>query len=173
MKLYVANLSKQNYSFAYRLPEERNNRQQDIRVGAQAIVGDFALDTINYIVRQHEVYNIVNVKELKRTKGFVGICFSIDKPVQLDNADFVDETVERNDAALNDRAEERREEASASIAGQISDAMREHGVNVPRAEIEIKEETRGTPRINSGYEVVRDGVQPRHGGRHSNRHARR
>lgn len=164
--LYIANTSKQHHDFAYRLPEEISVRRQMIPVGGQIRVGgDMSLELIERIIKQHQPYGLKAVSDLTRNRDYVGLCYSIDKPVQLNSDRVMSDTFEKNDSVLDARAEDRREEAAVAIADQIQGTMRDHGVAVPRAEVEIVEETRGTPKIASGYEVMNGAAGSRHNGK--------
>jgi len=83
--------------------------------------------------------------------------------------------VQHNDRALDERAAERREEQAAAISDNITSAMRERGVDVPRTELTIVEDTqRGAePKVAEGFETVKEGVAPRHGNRMSRKAQRR
>jgi hypothetical protein len=169
--LFIANTSKQHHHFYYRLPEDPVARFEEIRVGTQArIGGDLTHEAIQRIIKQHENYGLRAESELKNAKGYVGLCYSIDKPVKLDS---LYSTFENNDVALNDRAEDRREDSAAAIASAITDTMASAGGAVHRTEVEVVEETRGgTPKVASGYEVTAEGTEPRHGAKSSRRSKR-
>jgi hypothetical protein len=159
--LYIANTSKQHHDFAYRLPEEQNIRYEPIRAGSQVrLPGDLPHDLIQRIVKQHECYGMKSVSELQRNRHFVGLCYSVDKPISLD---AIHETFETNDVAMNERAEDRREETAAAIGSEIQSTMQAHGANVSRSEVETIEDTKGTPTVASGYEILSEGTAPRHG----------
>jgi hypothetical protein len=161
--MYVANLNRQVNDFTYRLPEETKPKSIKIQIGQQVRLGDMSQDTIDRIVQQMARYGLRNVTELQQTRGYVGLLYSVGKPVPLDNERIVDGTVEQNDAVLNASAETRREATAAVVASQIQSEMAQRGVQVPRAEIEIVEETRGaTPKLARGYEVVQPGMKSRH-----------
>ncbi len=160
--LYVANLNRQINDFTYRLPEETRPRSVMIQVGQQVRIGDLPPDTIERIVKQMGRYGLRSVGELQQTREYVGLIYSVGKPVPLDNERVVDGTMEHNDTVLNAAAEDRRESTAAAVATQIQNTMAQHDVEVPRAEIEIVEETRGTPKLARGYEVTRPGMKSRH-----------
>lgn len=170
--LYVANTSKQHHQFVFRMPEVNGVSKADIPIGAQVIVGErnMSLEQINAIVDQHKPYGLTHVSELPRRKKFIGLCYSIDKPVTFDS---IAETIERNDGALNERAEERREETVASIAQELQGVT---GGAMKRAEVELVEDgdvrnpgSNSMPNIAAGFEVVSEGVQPRHAGKRGRR----
>lgn len=161
--LYVANTSKQHHHFYYRLPEEPTARYEEIRIGTQARIGgeDLSLEIINRIIKQHEPYGLKAESDLGRTRGYVGLCYSIDKPVKMDS---LLGAFESNDKALNERAEDLREETAVAVANGIQSTLEASGGTMNRAEVETVEDTRGTPSVATGYETTREGVEPRHTG---------
>jgi hypothetical protein len=161
--LFIANTSKQNQIFNYRLPEHPIPKYVDIRVGTQVkIPGDLSPEAIKAIIEHATPYGLKAVNELPRNRDFVGLCYSINEPVKLDH---LYSTFEQNDVVLNEKAEERREDQAAIIAQEIQNSMHEVGVEVPRAEVTMVEETKDTPRVANGYEVTAPGVAPKHGGK--------
>jgi hypothetical protein len=175
--LYIANMSKQHHDFAFRLKGDPSIRYQSIRIGTQSrIAGDLPLPMIEDIIQQHQRYGLKSVEEASRCRGFVGLCYSIGDPVKLfDQPDRLDEIQARNSEALNDRAEAIREDTAGAIATKIQETMHEAGVEVPRSELTIVEETReGTPKVANGYEVNHDATgQSRHRGAKQGRRSRR
>lgn len=171
--LYIANTSKQHHQFMYRLPEQQIPRSDIIRIGAQMRIGDLSREQIDHIIKQHQRYGLKSVDELQRNRDYIGLLYSIDKPVPLNNERVLGDTFAHNDEVLNDKAKDRREEAAVAVAENIQNTMQHHGVEVPRAEVEVVEDTRGTPKVADGYEVVREGTRPRHEGRRSGRAERR
>jgi hypothetical protein len=166
--LYIANTSKQNHLFCYRLPENPSFRTQEIPPGGQVrLPGDLSTDEVRRIIDHHKQYGLVDSRELSRADGFVGICYSLGAPV---NIDAILGTFERNDGELNDRAQERRDETAAAIASSMSERL---GVRVARAEVEQVESGTVTgpvrdtssPQFAVGSEVVADNVAPRHPGK--------
>jgi hypothetical protein len=171
-KLFVANTSKQHHDFAYRLAEDKNIRIETIRIGSQVCVGGDSLthEMIAKIIEQHAPYGLRDAKTLSGVKDFVGLCYSIDKPVPMDNMLVL---FEKNDVVLNDRAADRREDIAASIAHNTQAQMEGADVTLQRTEVEIEEQTKdGAPKVNEGFEVTGDGVTPRHPGRTGRRDKR-
>lgn len=160
-RLYIANLTNQRLEFNYRLAGELNYRQEDIGVGRQALLpGELTSDAIAYIIKQHEPYNMRDAKELKNVKDYVGRCYSIDTPVQ---AGTLIMAFEHNRETLNEIAIDRRETEAASIAGGISEAMQNIGVNVPHTEVEFVDASeKGRSGIAEGYEITANGAGTRH-----------
>lgn len=159
MQLFIANLTNQKRDFTYRLPGEVNYRSEEIGIGKQTRLPDeLSSEELAGIIKQYEPYGMVAANQLKNIREFVGLCYSIDKPVPMDN---MIHTFEHNGEALNDQAADRREQTAAAIAAGITNKMQEHGVSVPRTEVEFTEATDGTGKIAEGYEVPAEGVQPR------------
>lgn len=161
-KLFIANTSKQNHHFAFRLPEWQGPKFDMIQVGGQIAVcsgQDLSQDQVDFIIKSHVPYGLRSVTEAAKEKDFVGLCYSIGKPVTLDSFGKV---FEHNEDAMKERAAERRQETVAAVA----ESLRNTGAPMQRAEVEIIEETRGgaTPSISEGVEIVAPGVEPRHKG---------
>jgi hypothetical protein len=167
-KLFIANTTKQHHDFAYRLPEDKNVRIETIRIGTQvAVGGDLSMDVIARIIEQHSAYGLRDARTLSGVKDFVGLCYSIDKPVPMDNMLVL---FERNDEVLNERADQRREDIAGAIAHNTQSQMEGADVTLQRAEVEVVEETKnGTPAVSSGYEVTADGAPSRHNARKGRR----
>ena len=121
-KMFVANLTSQIQVFAFRLPESNKAFHQDIPIGGQIPVagrnGRPELDTkdIEAIVRQHAKYGLIDVAEIDRTKAFTGMCFSLDKPVNVSKIRYA---IEHNHLVLVERGKEIREAAAVGISQKI------------------------------------------------------
>jgi hypothetical protein len=161
-KLFIANLSKQHQHFLYRLPEWQSTRAQDIAIGAQVqIPGDLSDTDIAYVIEKHRAYGMKSVQEARRIKGFTGLVYDIDRPVNLGDQGFIDEVQESNDDTLTERSNERREQTTAAISErlrQVGEGTREP---LRRTEVEQVEETEGTPQVAVGVEAVAENVAPR------------
>ncbi|HEY6922806.1 MAG TPA: hypothetical protein VI653_05000 [Steroidobacteraceae bacterium] len=162
--LYVANMTKQHHQVNYRLLESTQARFQDIPIGSQVRLSgeDLSTEQIASIVKQLQPYGLKAVSEITRPKTFVGLCYSIGKPVKLDD---IVEGVEKNDEVLNAQAEDRRATVAEAIANQHQQLAQEAGIDHQRTEVETIEDTRGTPGVASGVEVTAEGVEPRRDGR--------
>jgi hypothetical protein len=157
--LYIANCMKQTYEFIYRVPGEdmqtlRKLNTVTIPPGAQArIHGEASLSVLEAIVEQHRHYGLIPVSEIVRTKEFVGICFSFDKPVPIDQLQYA---VEHNDGVLFDRGTQQREDA-AIVVDQALEGTIGRAIDQPlrAVEIEVLEDS-DAPRLASGLRVSRD-----------------
>ena len=84
-KMYVANCTSQVQDFQYRLPESGKVFKQTIPIGQQIQVsGDLNVLHIQAIIEQHAKYSMVAVHEIDRTKPFIGLCYNLDKPVDME-----------------------------------------------------------------------------------------
>ena len=153
--LYIANCMKQTYDFAYRIPGDefavhRRLNTVSIPPGAQArIHGEAPMPVLEAIVEQHRAYGIMPVDEIVRTREFVGICFSFDKPVPIDQLQYA---IDHNTGVLFDRGEQQRQDAAIvvdqALEGTIGQPMRS-------VELEVIEEA-DAPKLASGMRVTRD-----------------
>jgi hypothetical protein len=117
--LYIANCTKQPHEFTYRVPVEdgegltRRVQVQRIDPGTQQrIHNETAMIVLEMIVDQHIKYGLKPVAEVVRTKDFVGLCYSFDKPVNLDRLGY---TFDHNEGVQQEISEERREEVALAI----------------------------------------------------------
>lgn len=161
--LFIANLTKQHHTFAYRPPEpdgkteSRELRFEQIGVGQQVRLGeDMNPEQIDAIIEQHAVYGLKDAKEIDRSREFVGLCYSIDKPVKLD---AVVERIEKNAEVLDKKAQDRMED----LAGAVATGLESTGAPLTHTEVEVVEQTKGgaTPSVNTGVEIS-SGGKPRH-----------
>lgn len=117
MKLFVANCTKQVHDFVYRLPE-KGTRLQRIEIGSQIqVAGDLSQPEIDAIVDHHARYGMRSVADVKKMKTeFVGLCYSVDKPVSRENMEIA---LQRNDDVLIDRGQQLRKQAAVATSAAI------------------------------------------------------
>ncbi len=139
-KLFIANCSKQIMDFHFRVPESNRIFNQKIGIGEQVqIYKDTTPAVIDSIVNQHANYGLVPASEVDRTKAFVGMCYSVDKP--MDTGKIV-AAAEHNDEVLTQRGAEIREVSAVAINQSLEERARESGGQVRHSEVEIQEETK-------------------------------
>ena len=150
MKLYVANTKKQNEEFLFRVLGSEKLIRRSIPAGGQIFVGDFQSEEIDYIIRQHEPYGMVESKRIKAQRHFVGLCHSIGEPVSLDHMTLA---FHLNDEILKEKGKEMRETAAVVI----DDSLQKMNLNASETSIVITEETKNgdLPTINEGVKVSR------------------
>ncbi len=134
MNIYVANCTKQIQEFVYRVPEARGARVQKIPIGGQVkLSGDFVPAGVDSIVAQADKYGFVRVDAIDRTKAFVGLCYSVDKPVPVE---AIQVAIKRNDGVLEERGRENRLEAAIAV----NNALEEQHENYLKLDMEVVEE---------------------------------
>lgn len=158
-KLYIANTTKQTHLFQHRLKDN----QQKIDPGAQILVKNKELEEseVNDIIAHYGRHGMRSAQDAARTRGYVGLVYSIGEPVRLD-AMF--ETFERNTEALNRQGQERLETQVAAIRESV-----EQTLQTPVKRVEASIEEVGTVKdpeaggdLAVGIEVTREDVAPRH-----------
>lgn len=120
MKLYIANTTKQRHIFTYRKLETGRLVQIPIEHGAQMIVLDGSTEEVDAVIQHHRVYGLVDSTRIDQSKDFVGLCYSINKPV---SAAVIEKTIRDNDVHLTRNAHNLRQ---ASIIAHDS-TLRESG----------------------------------------------
>jgi hypothetical protein len=153
--LYVANASKQKHDFIYRIPEETSIRRQQIPAGGQITVyqPNASLEIVRAIVDQHLKYGLVDVADIDRRKPFVGICFSLDKPIKVDKIMQADE---HNAGVLQEASLEARKLSAAALHNSINQAT-SGAVQIESLELEVVEQNGPTePGLNERVMVTRE-----------------
>lgn len=140
MKLFVANLTKQNFEFHYWLSENKRPIVQRIPPGGQIEIGANRMltsDVIERIIEQHAQYGLKSVNEIDNAKTFVGTCYSIDKPVKLDK---ILNAFDANDDELLKAAHERRKESALASNAIASEIAQQTNSQVDSMEIKVRQE---------------------------------
>jgi hypothetical protein len=161
MRLYVANATKQNVDFLYRVPERQSWLQQRIPIGGQVqVTGELSRDVIDYIIQQHVKYGIVSADEVDRTREFTGLCYSVDKPVQMAK---IEKLIRHNTDELVKLGKQIRQESavasSVSLEGEIDQSGRNEVLrNFEASIVEENHDDRDEgPAIAEGIRVNRSG----------------
>lgn len=134
--LYIANASKQSHSFNYRLPEKEKLFMQKIEVASQISINLNSAE-IDWVLKQHLKYGMVDVKSISNKKGFSGICYSIDKPVNVETIMIASEV---KDEVITDRALDIRKTTAAAVEKSVSEQAQEMGIQAGNTQFEIEEQ---------------------------------
>ncbi|HHK5918292.1 TPA: hypothetical protein ACQVIK_002539 [Serratia marcescens] len=134
MKLYIANTTKQRHDFAYRQPETGRLIYHPINAGAQSVVLDGTRGEIDLVIQQHGVYGLIDATKIDQNRVYIGLCYSIDKPVQ---SRIIEKAMRDNDDHLNRAAHERRQASVIATNNALSE--QESGY---RGELEVSAEQR-------------------------------
>ena len=163
MKLYVANCTKQYHSFVYRLPEgNRMSTPVKLSPGEQKLIGADKLSNtdVDAIVAHHRQYGMVSESEIKNTHSYVGLCYSVDKPVSLAGITMAFDV---NKAVLTELARENLSNAAVASSVHETTANPKLG-RLDRLSVEVVEQAKPGQQseVALGVEVNRDTVAPRH-----------
>ena len=150
MKMYVANCTKQARDFTYRLPD-KGNRMQRIEIGQQIqVAGDLSQPEVDSIVDHYAMYGMNPVDEARKARGtFTGLCFSIDKPVAIENMQIV---LQLNDQVLTQRGQQQRKEAAVATSKAIMDNGDQGLTGLETTIVEVKKDG-GEPEVQEGVRV--------------------
>lgn len=117
--IYVANATNQNQDFQYRLPESAKLMAVMIPIGEQRkLPGVTTTPDIEAVIQHHSTYGMINVGEIDRTRHFAGLCYSLDKPVDMARVLYV---MEHNNTVLDERGRQIRQEAAIATNNAIED----------------------------------------------------
>lgn len=161
-KLYVANCSKQDFNFTWMDLENTQPQLRKLRSGTQAEI-EGSPDRLNHIVKQHEIYGMMEASKVK--KGFGGIAYRFDKPISVE---AILNGISQKDQEAIDRAQEARNITAAAADQVISAKAQEMGLKQKSGlEIEVMEERKNAAdngeKFEQTIEVQREGVAPRRG----------
>jgi hypothetical protein len=155
--LYIANTTKLEWVFTYRLPEMQQHFQRRIRAGGQILLDHLDQQEIDEVIKQNARYGMQPAQELSRRKGFSGICWRVGEPIDVDR---MLATFEINANALTEAADVKRKQTAVAASDNIAETLhRMTGINKEslrpqRLEMEVKEETEGQPTVAAGVEVI-------------------
>ncbi len=156
MRLYVANETRQNIRFNYRLPESKRYFVLAIGIGQQeAIPHDLNSAELKYVIEQLEQgFGAVDSKNLDRAKFFVGVCYSegLVIPPKL-----IERGVNNNLIILEKRGEQFRKETA--VANHAAADFGRPGLNeLVKSRTKITEvPARGSaPKLNETFIVAGD-----------------
>lgn len=169
LDLYIANPTKQAKQFSY-FPINPDNvehlvahRHQakflPVPVGGQAKIADLEEIDLNFILKQHEQYGMIEATEVDRQRGRVDLIYSVDRPVP---ARAIEKAVHRNDTALAQLGKEVRQQAAVAGHQGLDQALEQYNTptTLKALEVEVTEVARDqrdtSGEINEGVRVVSD-----------------
>lgn len=140
-ELYIGNVSKQIFQFAYRSPERPGVIVQTIPIGGQIRISPNGVQInlnqpeIDAILEQHRTYGIVSIDEVDRLRGpFDGICYSIGKPISVEK---LRRAMVKKEEALGEFGKKMRQEAALAVNSQIEEQI---GSPLRQLEMSFQEE---------------------------------
>lgn len=117
MDLYIANTSKQRHIVTYRTLEKGNERQYPIEPGGQRIVlKNGTSEEVEAIVEHYATYGMVEARTLDQQRDFVGLVYSVDKPVTAEN---IEKGIRDNGETLTRQSHEQRQASAAALEQQL------------------------------------------------------
>jgi hypothetical protein len=126
----------------------------------QRVYNEAPLPVLEAIIDQHRQYGLVPVDEVVRAKAFVGLCYSFDKPVDLERMTY---GVDHNQGVLQERGVEQRQAAAMAVDQALETAERNmQGGQVTNVEVELIEEG-DSPTMAAGMQINRDRAPPANG----------
>lgn len=169
VKLYIANCTRQNMEFHYRLDmDERGEREtqfrpankQTIPPGRQVVVGGkaFLLTQIESIIRQLTPFGMIAVKEVPNANKRAPYVFNVEQPVP---AAIIRDVMDINAGVLTVDGRHRRQNAAIAVNNLVSAAVNEqfaaHGIPkeaTQTVDVEFEQEEQseaGERTIGEGY----------------------
>jgi hypothetical protein len=146
-ELYIGNISKQVYQFAYRSPERPGVIVQTIPIGGQIRISpngqhvDLSTPEIESILDQHRTYGIVSIDDVSEKQSpFSGLCYSIGKQITVEK---LRRAMLKKEEAHKVYGQQMRREAALAVNSQIEEQI---GAPLRQLEMSFQEEE---PR--SGY----------------------
>jgi hypothetical protein len=154
MYLYIANCTKQDHDFLYRIPENPSVRLQRIPMGQQIrISGDLSQVDVDAIIKQHERYGLIPADKVSSQKQFIGMCYSIGSPVSLNT---ISGALLKNNGYLEDMGKQIRKEAAVAVSGQL-DYSEQGGPKLQRLDLSFAETKKNSePELIEGISVIDD-----------------
>ena len=150
MKLFIANTTKQRQIFAYRKLETGRLVQIPIKHGEQMMVLDGSTEEVDSVIQHHQVYGLIDSTKIDQSQAFVGLCYSINKPV---SASVIEKTIRDNDIHMTRGAHNRRQ---ASVAA-LDSSLRESGTGYS-GEMEVSAEQAKGRDDNSEADMVNETI---------------
>lgn len=152
MKMFVANCTKQARDFTYRLPD-KGGRMQRIEIGQQIqIAGELSQAEVDSIVDHYSRYGMKSVEEARKARGsFTGLCYSLDKPVAIENMQIV---LQLNDQVLIQRGQQQRKEAAVATSAAIMQNGDQGLQALETSVVEVKKDG-SEPEVQEGVRVDR------------------
>lgn len=137
MNLFIANCSKQNLEFTYRLPGSMQVVRMPIEAGKQVNISNLKQPDLDAIIKQHAKYGLVHAKEAAGKQQFAGYAYSVDKPVTLNQ---ITDKMEHNVDVAVDRANDMRAATTLATAEALQEDAAKIGVEVGDVSVEVREE---------------------------------
>jgi hypothetical protein len=159
MRVFVGNATKQILKFSYRAPG-KGVRTQDVPIGGQVILsGDLTPEEVECALSQNAKYGLIDVKEIDRSKAFIGMCYSLDRPISLS---YLQRALDQNHNVLVERGKEIRTNAAIAVNQGLETELAESGLGrVANLEMSVIEEDSPKRPVDAGP-MISEGVRVSH-----------
>jgi hypothetical protein len=161
--LYIANCTKQNHVFAYRVPGENGVKSLSIAIGQQSKLPGLSNAVAGAIIEANSRYGLIEVKEIDRTKPFIGMCYSLDAPVKID---VIIKAMKHNDEVLIQRGRETRQAAAVAsnnlIENHLHEANESNQLNADMRNFEMTIVEEDPKNIKDSNDKVEEGITVNH-----------
>jgi hypothetical protein len=122
-ELFIGNISKQVFQFAYRSPERPGVIVQTIPIGGQIRISpngqhvDLSTPEIESIINQHVTYGLVEIDEVdSKQNPHSGLCYSVGKAMTPEK---LRKAMLKKEEALIEYGKKLRQEAALAVNSQI------------------------------------------------------
>lgn len=154
MKLFIANCSKQDHDFYYRVPERSKSIVVNIPSGRQHVISNTP-EVIQHIINQHVIYGM---QERSKTNGnFSGICYSIEREITesaiIDGAEQKNENLENLSKQLLTESAVAFDQAVDNAAIQSGKNPIEGGIEMEITGEAIDQDQQDAPSLNTKIKV--------------------
>jgi len=158
--LYIANTTPRQHHLNYRIPENVRLFERYIPAGGQVKL-TYGQPEVDHIINQLTPYGLIAAKEIGRNKDFSGLCYSIDKPIDVD---AIQNGLSEVDQSEITRALEVRKNGAIAADEAMEKISRQGGAQVNGVEIEVTEQSNGPndtdPKFKQTISVEREGRRP-------------
>lgn len=152
--LYVANTTKQHQQYLFWAKGVNKIIDRRIRAGQQAILWQGDTNVLDKIITQLEPYGLIPAKDVPRTKPFIGCCYALDAPIDMEKLQLA---FEHNNDVLTQRGYEIRKAAAIAVDGSMDEANPLYRGALELEVTEVPFPGHENTSVNESVEVVRPG----------------
>lgn len=155
MKIWIANCTKQNHKIYYREPKKRALREVMCPIGAQVTLPDeFDAAGVDFVTNQFAIFCWLKSDEIKADHQYVGICYSVDRPVDMTR---LNDALAHNEEVLMERGHELRRQAAIIVDKNIAEVNKNVGLPQPKSTELTIEQMAPEKQFGSG-EAIHDSI---------------
>lgn len=148
-KVYIANVTQQNHTINFRIPESRKPLSISIPMGQQRFVGDFSPPEIDAMVDQLGPYGLAELGQADK-KSRLAYVFSVGTPVP---SAAMARLIDQNKGILRKEGATRRQEAAVAAHNLMNTA------DTPMKDVEVSVEEVDSGTLGNDSENIAEGVK--------------